>query len=880
MDIIDIQIYKGKNIYSHKPIIKAIIDMGSMYDTPTCEIENFNDRLLKILPGLKKHCCSLGYEGGFAERLTEGTYLTHVTEHMTLELQKLVGYDVHYGKSRELVKPNIYYMAFEYKNEHLAIECLLAAVGIVNELITGHAPNIDEILEYLENTTAETDMGPSTKAIFEEAQKRGIPVKCYDDSCILQLGYGKNMHLIEASLTDRPVCINVDMASNKQLTKRILQSEGIPVPTGSIAFTVRSALAAAQAIGNPVVVKPSDANQGKGVSVNITENSELVTAFHKAIGFSNAAIVEKYIPGNDYRLLIIGGKLAAAAERRPPFILGDGIHTVKQLVEMENTNPLRGSNHEKPLTKIKLDDTAYYVLAKYGYSEESIPAPEAKVLLRSNGNLSTGGTARDCTNEVPPYNVEVATRAVELLGLDIAGVDITCRDISKPLTSENGAIIEINAAPGLRMHLYPSEGTPRNVAGDILEHMYPDSKEYSIPIVSVTGTNGKTTVTRMIAYTLGLSGKNVGMTCTSGIYIGGSCVMKGDNTGALSAERVLSDKSVDAAVLETARGGIIKRGLGYDLADVGVIVNISDDHLGLDGISTIEQLANVKALVVEAIKSDGFAVLNADDEMTPFFISRASCKVMLFSRNCSNSLITAHVANGGAAMYIKEDSICYLSNGKEQIIAEISDIPITLEGRSMCNVENSLAASCALAALGVSSKVIRDGLTGFKPDTAINPGRFNMFQIGSFTVMLDYGHNKAGYRAVIDTISKMEAGAYTAVIGMPGDRSDEDIREVGRICGSFFTKLYIKEDSDLRGRNAGEVADLLYNAAVEAGIDTRNISIIYSEEMALETAIMDAQQGELVIMFFEELESSLEIIEKCRLKLIGTQECIQASDAG
>lgn len=880
MDIIDIQIYKGKNVYSHRPVIKAILDIGNMYDTPTSEIENFNERLLKMLPGLKKHYCSLGYEGGFAERLAEGTYLTHVTEHMILELQKLVGYDVHYGKSREFIKPKIYYSVFEYKNEHLAVECLLAAVEMVNELIADHLPDIDEILEHLTNTAVETDMGPSTKAIFEEARKRGIPAKCLDDSSILQLGYGKNMHLIEASLSDKPNCINVDMAGNKQLTKKILQDEGIPVPRGSIAFTVRSALATAQAIGYPVVVKPFDANQGKGVSVNITEGSELIAAFHKAIGFSRAAIVEKYIPGNDYRLLVVGGRLAAAAERRPPFISGDGVHTVRQLVDMENARPLRGVNHEKPLTKIKLDDTAHHVLMKYGYSEESIPGPGTKVYLRSNGNLSTGGTARDCTDEVHPYNVEVSLRAAELLGLDIAGIDITCKDISKPLTCENGTIIEVNAAPGLRMHIYPSEGMPRNVAGDILEHLYPNNGEYSIPIVSVTGTNGKTTVTRMIAYTLGLCGKNVGMTCTSGIYVGGRCVMKGDNTGALSAERVLSDKSVEAAVLETARGGIIKRGLGYELADVGVIVNISDDHLGLEGINTIEQLANVKALVIEAVKPDGFAVLNADDEMTPYFIGRASCRIMLFSRDCNNSLIAAQAAKGGSAMYIRNDAIYFLCNEKEQFISDISDIPVTLDSKSICNIENSLAAASALAVLGINLKAIRAGLIGFKPDTAINPGRFNMFRMGGFNVMLDYGHNKAGYRAVIDTIRKMEAGAYTAVIGMPGDRSDEDIREVGHICGSFFTKLYIKEDSDLRGRNAGEVADLLYDAAVAAGMDPKNISIIYSEENALETAIMEAKQGELVSMFFEELEPALEVIEKCRLKLIGKGECIKESDAG
>ncbi|MEN6316991.1 MAG: cyanophycin synthetase [Clostridiaceae bacterium] len=864
MDILNIKPYKGKNIYSFKPVIKTVVDLGNLYDTPTCSINGFNERLLQMLPGLQKHYCSLGYEGGFTERLREGTYLAHVTEHMALELQSLAGYDVHYGKSRELEAPSIYYIVFEYKNEKYAVECLLAAVEMINMLIVGEMPEMDSILQHLAKTAAETDLGPSTSAIYEEALKRNIPVTCLENSGILQLGYGKYTHFVEASLTDKPGCIAVDFAGNKHLTKKILSEEGIPVPFGDIAYTVQSAVSAASAIGYPVVIKPFDANQGKGVFINISSSKELERAFHTAVKYSRAVIVEKHIPGRDYRLLAVGGKLAAAAERKPPNVTGDGIHTVKQLVDMENKNPLRGTDHEKPLTRIKLDDMSRQVLAKEGYDENSIPAKGANVLLRYNGNISTGGTARDCTDEVHPDNAQLAVMAAELLGLDVAGIDITCKDISMPLTPDNGAVIEVNVAPGLRMHLYPAEGKPRNVAGDIVELLYPRDRVNNIPIVSVTGTNGKTTVTRLIAHTLGMDGKVVGMTCTSGVYVNGECILKGDNTGAMSAAKVLQDRRIDAAVLETARGGIIKKGLGYDLADVGVVVNISNDHMGLDGISTMEELAMVKSLVVEAVKPDGFAVLNASDEMTPFLMKRVKCRTMLFSANDCNLLLVQQINKGNRVVYARSGSIYLVDEGREILVAGIDEIPITFKGMAECNVENSLAAVSALLALGISIDAIRKGLTSFKPDISTNPGRFNIFDMGNFSVMLDYGHNPAGYRAVIDMIGSIGATAYTGVIGMPGDRKDESICEVGRICGHFFSKLYIKEDIDLRGRNAGEVADILYDAAVGEGMSTEDITVIYSETKALETAIMDAQPGELVVLFYEELDPALEVLEKCR----------------
>lgn len=867
MELLDIQPFKGRNIYSHKPVIKAVVDLGDIYETPTCKINQLNERLLQLLPGLRKHFCSLGYEGGFMERLISGTYPAHVTEHITLELQSMTGCDVSYGKTRVTDKPSVYTIVFEYRNEKLAIECLLIAIDMMNMLVADTMPQIDEIMASLKKTAAESDLGISTGALYREACRRNIPVVCLPHSSILQIGNGKYKRLLEASLTDKSSCIAVDRAGNKHLTKQILHEAGIPVPYGDIAYTIRAAEAIAVCIGYPVVLKPFDANQGKGVFTDISNIMEFRLAYRIASKYSHAVIVEKFIPGNDYRLLVVDGKMVAAAQRKPPSVIGDGIRSIRQLIDIENENPLRGSDHEKPLTWIKLDDISRQVLAKKGYDEDSIPEQGEMVPLRNNGNLSTGGTAADCTLEVHPENVRMAVTAAQAMELDIAGIDITCIDISKPLTAENGALIEVNAAPGLRMHLFPTEGQPRNVAGDILDMICPEGKPFNIPIVSVTGSNGKTTVTRMIAYTLGLDHTVVGMTTTSGIYIGGECVLSGDNTGALSAERVLGDTSVEVAVLETARGGMIKRGLGYNQADVGVITNISEDHLGMDGVCTLEELAKVKALVVEAVRPGGYAVLNADDKMTPWLLQRVSCKTVLFSTDADNPLLQEKIREGSRVVCIRDGVIYVLENTGEVLIARVGEIPITFNGTATCNIENALAAISALIALDVPVITIRAGLMGFMPDISTNPGRFNMFDMGKFSVMLDYGHNIAGYQCVIDMIRHIVATGYTGVVGMPGDRIDESISEVGRLCGRSFTKLIIKEDNNLRGRNAGEVADILYNAAIEGGIPTDNIGVIFSETKAMETAIMEAKAGELVVMFYEELEPALEVIEKCRIML-------------
>lgn len=867
MQIYSMQHFSGRNIYSHKPVIKMVLNIGEYYKAPTKDIEGFNDKLLDMFPGLGKHYCSLGYEGGFVERLREGTYIGHVTEHLVLELQSLMGYDVHYGRTRVIQEPSLYYLVYEYENEKCGIECGRAAVTIISSLAAGKDIDIGQILENLRKITVESELGPTTKSIYDECKRRGIPVFRLGNESLLQLGYGKYRRLIAASLSDAPSCISVDIAGNKHLTKQLLMDNNIPVPYGDVAYTEESAVAIADEIGFPVVVKPYNGNQGKGVSINLRSEHEVRIAYKEALKFSSAVIVERYITGRDYRILVIGGKVAAVAERRPPFVTGDGVHTIKELVDMENNNPLRGDDHEKPLTRIKLDNVTKHVLSRYGVNEEYIPASGEKIVLRDNGNLSTGGTARDCTDEIHPYNCHIAVKAARIIGLDIAGIDITAEDISIPLDQTNGALIEVNAAPGLRMHLYPTEGRRRNIAGDILDMMFPQGQPFTIPIVAVTGTNGKTTTTRLIRHTLALTGKKVGMTCSSGVYIGNECILKGDNTGPVSARMVLSSSEVEAAVLETARGGIVKRGLGYDLADVGVITNISDDHLGMDGIDTLEELAYVKSLVIEAVKPDGYAVINADDGMAEYMIGRARSRVVLFSATPQNPLLLRHMEAGEKAVYL-EDNAIYIYNGTRKILLmQADEIPITFGGIVECNIENSLAAVSALHSLDVPIGFIRRGLKTFRPDPVTNPGRFNIFDMGSFKVMLDYGHNPAGYNAVIKFIRKIGAKRLVGVIGAPGDRLDRNIREVGEICGRVFSKIYIKEDRDLRGRSPGEVAGILYEGVVGSGMKKEGIIIMNSELKALEAAMLDAQPGDLIVMLYEEFEPAVELINSFKQEM-------------
>ena len=862
--VTDCTVYRGRNIYSHKPVIRMVVDIGKYGTIPTKDIPGFHEKLLAGFPGLKTNCCSLGYEGGFLERLNEGTYMGHVLEHTILEMQAMLGYNVSFGKTRVLEEPSLYYMVYQYENEVCGIECGRAAVFLFNCFLKNQAVRVSDFLDYLRKISVEADLGPSTSAIAAEAKKRGIPVTRIGHESLIRLGYGKYGHLVESTLTDQTSCICADISSNKQLTKAILNEHKVPVPEGKTVYSELSAVMAANQIGLPVVVKPIDGNQGKGVSLNLKSEEEIKAAFRNAARSGSGVIVEKFIEGKDFRVLVVGGKVSAAAERRPACVTGDGIHSIRELAAIENRDPNRGEQHEKALTKIRLDSVALAGLKKAGRSMNDIPEKDETVLLRENGNLSTGGTAADRTDVIHPDNAELAVRAAGAVGIDIAGVDFVASDISQSILETGGAIVEVNTAPGIRMHLYPSEGEPRNVAKDIVDHLFPSG--YRFPIVSVTGTNGKTTTVRLIRHVLSEIGLTVGMTSTSGTFIGEKCVCRGDNSGPRSAGCLLADKTIDAAVLETARGGIVREGLGYDLADVGVITNVAGDHLGLDGIETMEDLAFVKALVAEAVRKDGFAVLNAEDEMTPMILKRVKAKVILFYRHAERTLQPFPT---DCVRVFEENGWIRIRDGQTlRDVVRVFDIPVTCGGRIGCNVENCLATVSALYALKVPISRIANGLKNFTQ----NPGRFDLFRLNGRGVLLDYGHNRPGFEQVIEACRKLSPGRMIGVVGMPGDREDEAIRSAARLCPQAFERIYVKEDVDLRGRAPREVAGIFYETITGEGFPQDRIYLRKDDLEALQSALADSREGDLILVFYEKLEPLVRYLKSLQAVRIPAKE--------
>lgn len=865
MKIISSYAYKGRNIYSHKPVVKMVVDLEDLYDTPTKCIEGLNDYLLNTLPGLKKHNCSRGYEGGFIERLQEGTYLAHVIEHISIELQNYLGYDVAFGKAYRGENERIYHVVYGYINELAGIECGRIAVDMVNFFVEGKKFDFEKEMKELKARCIKTDLGVSTSMIKREAEKRGIPVIRIGDGSLLQLGYGKNSRRIQATLSDNSTCIAVDIACNKTLAKTLMSEYGIPVPEGKIVRNEKELLQYCMTIGFPVAIKPNFGSHGIGVSINLKTPEEALNAYRIAAEYEDTVLVEKFIKGKHYRLLVVGDKMVAASLRLAAHVIGDGVRTIEELIEKENTeNPLRGEGHEKPLTKIVVDKVVEAYLKKQNKTLQYIPQKGEIVYLRENDNLSTGGIAIDVTDEVHTANANIAVMAAKIIGLDIAGVDITVSDISIPLDVANGAVIEINAAPGIRMHHFPSQGKGRNVAGEIIKLLYPEEKEVTIPIISVTGTNGKTTTVRMIDHILRAMGYNVGMTNTDGVFFNGECMRKGDNTGPMSARAVLMDNRVEYAVLETARGGIVNKGLGYDLADVGLITNIQEDHLGIDGIETMEDLAFVKALVIEAVKEDGYAVLNADDEYCMKIKDRAKSKLILFSTNPNNEFLVSHIEKGGIGFYVDEGTM-YLCKGNETTkIMDVDQIPATMGGILRHNIYNALAATAGAYGLGIGIEDIVKGLSTFDCNEKQNKGRFNQFDVNGVKVIIDYAHNIDGYKNIISSLKAIKKKRLIGVIGVPGDRTDSSTITIGELCGNCFDRIYIKEDKDKRNRKPGEVAELLKKGCQLGTIPESEIFIELSEPKAFEMAIANAEPDDIVIVFYEEYEPLVQVVEKMK----------------
>lgn len=864
MKIKNQKIFEGRNVYSHKKCIRLDVDLCGYSDIPSKDIKGFNEGLLKMLPELKTHRCGIDEEGGFVKRLKEGTYLSHICEHIIIAIQNKLGIDVSYGKSRE-IKGDFYYIIFQYEYRAVGIESARLSIDIINSLISGIKFDFDKRMKLLTEILNNEIIGPSTLAIKNAALRYNLPVFEIGDSGFYQIGYGKQGRMIEATIGANTSCISTDIASDKMLTKELLIQQNIPVADGAKIYNAISLLKEGERIGYPLVIKPRFGSKGNGVALNLKSDKELIKAYNYLKDIHNELMIERYIEGNDYRVCVVNYNVVAVSLRIPPFIIGDGKNNIKNLIRMLNSDSKRGYDHEKPLTKIKIDESLLKFLEKQNMNLLTIPEKGEKIKLRENANLSTGGIAIDCTDKISEENKKICIRAAQTIGLDICGIDIKTTDIEKSL-HENGVIMEINAAPGIRMHHYPTEGRVRDVGEAILKLQY-NGFPHNIPVVSITGTNGKTTTTRLISHVLKSMGYTVGMTSTEGTYIDGECIQTGDNSGYYSAKTVLLNKNVEVAVLETARGGIIRNGLAYDLADVAVITNITEDHIGIDGIEDMNELSKVKALVGEAVKKDGYVIINADDEWSIKILDRIKNEKIFFSMNNENELIKKAINEGKIAIYVKDNYLYANNNKREYKIIGIKNIPITLDGVLEFNIQNVMAACGALIGMRIDYCMIAKGFKTFKLNENYNLGRFNIYDLNGIKVILDYGHNIEGYRAVLKCLKKIKDKRVIGVIGIPGDRKDNMAISVGKLCGKYIDKIYIKEDRDKRGRKKEEMARLLEKGVLLSG-EKKFYKIILDEKEALKEALKTSLKGDIIVVFYEELQPLIDVINEYKIEAI------------
>ncbi|MCI5727309.1 MAG: cyanophycin synthetase [Clostridium sp.] len=857
MKIIKSKVFKGRNIYSHKKCIRLDVDLCGYANIPSKDIEGFNSRLLSNLPELKEHRCGIDEEHGFVKRLSEGTYLAHICEHIIIAIQNRLNIEVCYGKSRE-IQGELYYIVFQYEYVKVAIEAAHLAVDLINSLINNKKIDFLGRMRILQKIYNSEIIGPSTRAIKMAAERYGLPVSQIGDGSIYQIGYGKQLRYIEATIGNDTSCIASDIASDKIITKQLLINQNIPVPKGIKANNVLNLIKNARKIGYPLVLKPRYGSKGDGVVLNIQNEKELVIKYNSMKRKYDELMLEESVRGYDYRVCVVNYEVVAVSLRIPPFIIGDGVHSIRELIRLINDDPNRGFGHEKPLTKIKIEEELLEEIKKQGYELQTIPDINQKILLRETANLSKGAIAVDCSDDICKENIELCIRAAKTIGLDICGIDIKALDISKPLIGQGG-IIEVNSAPGIRMHEFPLEGRSRDVGEAILKLQY-NGVPINIPVISITGTNGKTTTTRMISHILKNTGLIVGMTSTEGIYIGDTCIDCGDDTGFYSAQTVLQNREVEVAVLETARGGIIRNGLAYDLADVAVITNITEDHLGIDSVESMEEMVLVKSLVAEAVKEDGYVVINADDKWSLKVVKRIKEKnIIYFSKSSNNKFIKEAIKSNNIAIYIENDYLTLYEEGKFIKLIKINNIPITLNGILEFNIENVLSACACLVALKVDYKSIIRGLKTYKLNSKYNMGRFNIHEINGIKVILDYGHNIEGYNSVIKAIKKIANKHIFGVIGVPGDRKDEDILKIGTLCGKSFDKVIIKEDKDRRGRKEGEVAKIL-----EKGVRTnlKDIKIILDELEAFKNIFKVAEPGDVIVVFYEKIDLLIQYLNE------------------
>ncbi|MCB9234643.1 MAG: cyanophycin synthetase [Bacteroidia bacterium] len=863
MEILAINAMRGPNYWSirrHKLIV-MVLDLQELEEMPTNKIDGFYERLQEMFPSMYEHRCSEGAPGGFFHRVKEGTWMGHVIEHIALEIQTLAGMDVGFGRTRDYGEKGVYHVVFAYEEEKVGRFAARSAVKIAEALIAGTPYDLAADIQEMREIREAERLGPSTGSIIEEAQARGIPWIRLNKYSLCQLGYGANQKRVQATVTSQTSSIGVEIACDKEDTKYLLEQAEVPVPKGEIIRTERGLEDAIRSIGYPVVCKPINGNHGRGITANIKNWEDAVVAFNAAKAVSSSVIVEKYIVGEDYRLLVINFKLVAAAKRTAASVVGDGKSTVQQLIDLVNSDPRRGYGHEKVLTAIKVDAMTEGILKQKGYSTETVLAEGEVLKLKDTANLSTGGTAEDVTDIVHPFNVFMAERIARIIDLDICGIDIMTTDISVPLNETGGAILEVNAGPGFRMHLAPTSGLPRNVAAPVIDMLYPPGSTARIPIVSITGTNGKTTTTRLIAHMVKMKGYKVGYTTSDGVYIQNRLMMSGDCTGPASAEFVLKDPTVNFAVLETARGGLLRAGLGFHHCDIGIVTNVAPDHLGLKGIHTIEQLARAKGVIPETVLPDGYAILNADDELVYNMRENVKCKVALFSMDETNPRILAHAKEGGISAIYENGYITIYKGEWKLRVTKAVNVPLTFGGKALFMIQNVLPAVLTGYLRGFPIDDIKTSIESFIPSPSQTPGRLNMFSFKNFRVLLDYAHNPAGLKALQHLVDNLEGSPKVGIIAGIGDRRVEDNQEMGRIAAEMFDEIIIRQDKNLRGKTEEELIGML-KSGILSHDPNKKLTIIPSESEAITHAITHARPGSLIVVCSDVVPAALELVMK------------------
>ena len=862
MKILKIQALRGPNIWSitRKKLIQMRLDLEDLEEKPTNKIPGFRERIEALIPSMIDHRCSEGCKGGFFQRVDRGTWLGHVIEHIALEIQTLAGMDVGFGRTREIKTPGVYNVVFNYIEEKVGLYAAEAGVRIAEALIEGVPYDLQADIKMMREIREDVRLGPSTGSIVDEAVARDIPWIRMGTNSLIQLGYGINQMRFQATITCKTSNIAVDIACDKEQTKRLLDASSIPVAKGSICVDEEDLEDTIKKIGYPIVIKPLDGNHGKGASINVTNWEDAVDGLAYAKKYSRRVIVEKFITGFDFRVLVINNQIIAAAQRVPAHVVGDGKNSITWLIDEINKDPRRGYGHENVLTEITVDRDTEELLEKMNYSLETIPTLGEIVYLKSTANLSTGGTSIDVTDMMHPENIFMAERISRVIGLDICGVDIMAPNLTEPLKENGGVILEVNAAPGFRMHLAPSEGLPRNVAAPVIDMLYPPGKPSRIPIIAITGTNGKTTTTRLIAHIVKNNGFRVGFTTSDGIYIQNHMMEKGDTTGPMSAEYILKDPNVEFAVLETARGGILRSGLGFSRCDIGVITNIQEDHLGISDIHDLKDLSRVKSVVVDSVKKDGWAVLNGEDENCLEIAESLRCNVALFSMDENAPAIVEHCKKGGIAC-VYENGFITIKKGEWKFRVErATHIPLTMNGKAKFMIANVLAATLAASVYGFKTEDIKLSLTTFIPGAAQTPGRMNIFEFSKFKVMIDFAHNPNGYRGIEDFLNSVDAVRKIGIISGVGDRRDEDIKECARIAGRMFDHVVIRQEKHLRGRTEEEIISLIVDGLKESNTNV-SYEVVTLEVEAIKHAISIAEEGTFIIALSDVIDNAIDIVQ-------------------